>query len=83
MIVKRSFIPTIIKELVKFDCVNDVKYAQMQGEGIGKWYGLINDAIIQDGVDAPSHVCAFESAYEKISKIKNPHLQLSKISLPD
>lgn len=46
-IVKASFIDTIIEYVELRECEIDVIYAKMQENSIGKWYGLIDDVIIQ------------------------------------
>lgn len=45
-IVKRSFIPYMVYHIIKRDSEVDVIYARMQQKGVGKWYGLVDDIII-------------------------------------
>jgi hypothetical protein len=66
-IVKKEFIPKMIEHLEKRECENDVIFAYMQYNSIGNWYGLIEDAIIQDGVDNPT----FITTYKKNTKLIN------------
>ena len=66
-IVKKEFIPKMIEHLEKRKYENDVIFAYMQSNGIGNWYGLIEDAIIQDGVDSPT----FITTYKKNVKVIN------------
>ena len=66
-IVKNEFIPKMIEHLEKREYENDVIFAYMQYNSIGNWYGLIEDAIIQDGVESPT----FITTYKKNTKLIN------------
>jgi hypothetical protein len=78
LLVKKSFIPCIIDELKKREFELDVIFAYMQSNGIGNWYGLIEDAIIQDGVDSPTFITTLsDNSFETINKLKG-NFNLSK-----
>ena len=70
LLIKKSFIPNIINELEKKEFENDVTFAYMQSKGIGNWYGLIEDAIIQHGRHNTSFIRTLsESCFDKVSKL--------------
>lgn len=64
-IVKKEFVPKMIEHLEKREYESDVILAYMQS--IGNWYGLIEDAIIQDGVESPTSI----TTYKKNDKVIN------------
>lgn len=66
-IVKKDFIPKMIENLDKREYQCDVIFAYMQSNGMGNWYGLIEDAIIQNGVESPT----FITTYKKNAKLVN------------
>jgi cytidyltransferase-like protein len=70
LLIKKSFIPDIITELEKRENESDVIFAYMQSKGIGNWYGLIEDAIIQHGKYNTSFIRTLsESCFDKVSKL--------------
>jgi hypothetical protein len=70
LLVKKSFILNIIDELEKREFENDVIFAYMQSKGIGNWYGLIEDSIIQHGKYNKSFITTLsESCFDKVGKL--------------
>ena len=68
-IVKKEFIPKIIEHLEKREYENDVIRAYMQSKGVGNWYGLIEDAIIQNGKNAKTFITTFRQNLSKFEKL--------------
>jgi hypothetical protein len=68
-IIKKEFIPKIISQLEEKEFEFDVILAYMQSKGIGNWYGLIDDAIIQNGIESPTFINCSEQSYNKLNKI--------------
>lgn len=69
MVIKTAFVPKIIEQLQKRKWENDVIYAQMQEDGIGNWYGVVDDIIIQHGKYADIKIAAYPVAYERIKDL--------------
>jgi hypothetical protein len=68
-LIKKEFIPTIINEIEKREVENDVHFGKLQLNKIGNWYGLINDAIIQNGKNAETFITTFRHNINKIEKL--------------
>lgn len=69
-IVKKEFIHKMIEYLEKREYENDVIFAYMQLKGIGNWYGLIEDAIIQNGIESPTFITTYP-INKKVLEMKN------------
>jgi hypothetical protein len=68
----------MIEHLEKREYENDVIFAYMQYNSIGNWYGLIEDAIIQDGVESPTFITILSNtSFETINKLSG-NFNLSK-----
>lgn len=68
-LVRYQFLPKIIKELNKRQVENDVHLGKMQMRKEGRWYGLINDAIVQNGKNAITFVTTYKKNIQKIQKL--------------
>ena len=71
LIVKKEFIPRMVEHLTNREYENDVIFAYMQSNGVGNWYGLIEDAIIQSGFNAKSFITTFRHNIKKIKDTSN------------
>tara|TARA_R110000868_G_scaffold378996_1_gene644668 strand:- start:314 stop:2431 length:2118 start_codon:yes stop_codon:yes gene_type:complete len=83
LIVKKEFVPKMIEYLEKREYENDVIFAYMQSNSVGNWYGLIEDAIIQDGVDSPTLITTYKKNVKVINlnnvKVIKPYNKIFQI----
>jgi cytidyltransferase-like protein len=78
MIIKKIFIPTLIRELEKKEYESDVIFAHLQSNRIGNWYSVNQDIIIQNGKESPTFITSFPQSYNSIKNISKG-IRLSKI----
>jgi hypothetical protein len=79
-IVKKDFLPTLIKRVEQRDCELDVIFAKMQSNNIGNWYGTIEDYIIQHGRYSHTIITTFKNT-TKIKDLKS-NIILKQITIP-
>jgi glycosyltransferase involved in cell wall biosynthesis len=79
-IVKSTFLDTLINRVEIRDFELDVIFAHMQSNGVGNWYGVVDDILIQHGKYSYTSIKTFGDNYKKIKRLNRSRILLKEIS---